>query len=77
MPHRPNSLINIKNCYRIVDGSMRKKKTLLKNGVIERRRNSKVFRLRPFIEPLKGKVQGFWGWTEVEPGSNRDDIIIN
>ena len=41
MSHRPNILINTKNCYRIVDGSMRKKKKkpLLKNGVIEGRRN--------------------------------------
>ena len=23
------------------------------------------------------EVQGFRGWTEVKPGSNRDDIIIN
>ena len=36
-------MINTKNCYRIVDGSVRrkKKKTLLKNGVIEGRRNRK------------------------------------
>ena len=41
MSHRPNILINTKNCYRIVDGSMRKKKKkpLLKNGVIKGRRN--------------------------------------
>ena len=26
MPHKPNSLINTKNCYRTVDGSMRRKK---------------------------------------------------
>ena len=41
MSHRPNSLINTKNCYKIVDGSVRKKKkkTLLKNGVIKGRRN--------------------------------------
>ena len=41
MPHRPNSLISTKNCYRTVDGFVRrkKKKTLLKNGVIKGRRN--------------------------------------
>ena len=40
MPHRPNSLINTKNCYRTVNRFVRrKKKTLLKNGVIEGRRN--------------------------------------
>ena len=36
-------MINIKNCYRTVDGSVRrkkkKKKTLLKNNVMEGRRN--------------------------------------
>ena len=37
----------------------------------------KVFRPGPFIEPQKGEVQGFWGRTEVEPGSNRDNVIIN
>ena len=26
MPHKPNSLINTKNCYMTVDGSMRRKK---------------------------------------------------
>ena len=42
MPHRPNSLINTKNCYRTVNRFVRrKKKTLLKNGVIEGRRNRK------------------------------------
>ena len=30
MSHRPNILINTKNCYRTVDESMRKKKTLIK-----------------------------------------------
>ena len=39
MSHRPNILINTKNCYRTVDRSMRKKKPLLKNGVIKGRRN--------------------------------------
>ena len=34
-------MINIKNCYRTVDGFVKrkKKKNLLKNGVIEGRRN--------------------------------------
>ena len=36
-----------------------------------------VFRPGPFIEPEKREVQGFWDRTEVEPESNRDDIIIN
>ena len=36
-----------------------------------------VFRHRPFIEPKKGEVQGFWSRTEVESKSNRDDVIIN
>ena len=39
MSHRPNILINTKNCYRTIDKSMRKKKPLLKNGVIKGRRN--------------------------------------
>ena len=52
MPHRPNSFTSkliqykqsnkyTKNCYRTVGRSMRRKKiqTLLKNGVIEGRRN--------------------------------------
>ena len=37
----------------------------------------KVFKPEPFIEPLKGEVQDFWGRSEVEPGSNRDGVIIN
>ena len=38
---------------------------------------SKVFKPRPFIEPEKGEVQNFWGWTEVKLGLNYDDVIIN
>ena len=36
-----------------------------------------VFKIGQFNKPLKGEVQGFEGWTEVEPKSNRDDVIIN
>ena len=34
MPHRPNSLISTKNCYRTVDGFVRRKKK--KNLIKER-----------------------------------------
>ena len=36
-----------------------------------------VFKIGPFDKPLKGEIQGFEGRTEVEPKSNRDDVIIN
>ena len=39
--------------------------------------NIMVFKIGQFNKPLKGEVQGFEGWTEVEPKSNRDDVIIN
>ena len=30
MPHRPNNLINTKNCYRTIDGFVRRKKNIIK-----------------------------------------------
>ena len=36
-----------------------------------------VFRLKLFNELLKGEIQDFKGWTEIELRSNHDDIIIN
>ena len=68
MPHRPNSLINTKNCYRTVDRSMKKKEkkeTLLKNGVIEGRRNRKKKEKRVRQrEKTMGREEARWGDSE-------------
>ena len=60
MPHRPNSLISTKNCYRTVDGFVRrkKKKTLLKNGVIEGRRYREKREERQIEKEIYGKRRG-------------------
>ena len=36
-----------------------------------------LFRLGPFKKTEKGEVQGFKGWTEVQPRSKHDVVKIN
>ena len=55
MPHRLNNLINTKNCYRTIDGFVRRKKKHYKNGVIVGRRNREKKEERQIEREICGK----------------------